>query len=222
VIGVFAAMYFAIATAGRLNLGIRHILPVYVPIFVLVAIGAAWLGRRLLSIQGWRLAPAIVLPIMLVWYGGSTLLAFPSYTSYFNELIGGGANAGDYFSDSSVDWGQDLLRLQSYLDNNPQIKTIALDYFGGGYPPYYFCSRIYDSQGIVVPNYSGYDCTNSRYIEWHSQNGRYTGQYIAVSETFLENDRYYAKINNRSGYDYLRQMKPIIRIGNSIYVFKLY
>jgi hypothetical protein len=58
--------------------------------------------------------------------------------------------------------------------------------------------------------------------EWHSQNGRYTGQYIAVSETFLENDRYYAELNHTPGYEYLRQRQPIAKIGYSIYLFKLY
>jgi hypothetical protein len=146
----------------------------------------------------------------------------PAYTAYFNELIGGPAQAGHYFSDSSVDWGQDLRRLQDYVRANPQIQHLALDYFGGGDPRYYFCKRLYDSAGKLVATTNGFDCSDSVYESWHSSNGRYTGQYIAVSETFLENDRYYADADGLPGYRYLREREPIAKIGYSIYLYKLY
>jgi hypothetical protein len=38
----------------------------------------------------------------------------------------------------------------------------------------------------------------------------------------LENDRYYAAVNNTPGYDYLRSREPIAKVGYSIYVYKLY
>ncbi len=37
-LGAFAVFYFLVSVAGNLNLGIRHILPIYLPIFVLVAV----------------------------------------------------------------------------------------------------------------------------------------------------------------------------------------
>jgi hypothetical protein len=33
-LGIFGTVYLGIAVGGNLNLGIRHILPVYMPIFV--------------------------------------------------------------------------------------------------------------------------------------------------------------------------------------------
>jgi hypothetical protein len=220
-LGGFALFYFMVAVGGNLNLGIRHIMPVYLPIFVLVAIGTARLARRL-HITKWANVSFAVLAALMLWYGGSTALAYPSYISYFNELIGGGANAGKYFSDSSVDWGQDLRRLKAYTDAHPEINHLALDYFGGGDPKYYFCDRKYDAQGNLIADASGYDCSHGILQEWHADQGTYTGQYIAVSETFLENDRYYAQINHREGYQYLRDREPVAKIGNSIYVYKLY
>jgi hypothetical protein len=157
-----------------------------------------------------------------VWYGGSAVAAHPNYISYFNEFIGGGGNAYKYFTDSSVDWGQDLKRLKTYVDNHPEINHIALDYFGGGAPQYYFCNRKYTPEGQLIATSDGYDCSHSVYQEWHSQYGRYTGQYIAVSETFLYNDLWYSELNHTTGYDYLRAMKPIAKVGNSIYVYKMY
>jgi hypothetical protein len=220
-IGGYAMFYFAVSVAGNLNLGIRHILPVYVPLFVLVAV-ATVKRMRYLAKTRWRNLAGVVLGALLVWYGGSTIADHPYYLSYFNELIGGPGNDYKYFSDSSVDWGQDLKRLKTYVTAHPEIHHIAVDYFGGGVPAYYFCQRKYDATGALVANASGYDCSSSHYEEWHSQYGKYTGQYIAVSETFLENDRYYSNLNGTEGYAYLRAMKPIAKVGYSIYVYKLY
>lgn len=220
-LGAFAVFYFLLAVFGNLDLGIRHILPVYLPLFVLVPLGMAWLWRGYL--RHWRRAGWVMLATLglLVWYGAATLWVYPSFLAYFNELIGGPANAGQYFTDSSVDWGQDLLRFQDYLKAHPEIHSVALDYFGGADPRYYFCNRLYRN-GRLVADSSGYDCSGSRVQIWHANYGRYTGKYIAVSETYLENDRYYAAQRGDSGYDYLYRRKPIAEIGYSIYVYKLY
>lgn len=220
-LGVYALFYFAVSVAGNLNLGIRHILPVYIPLFILVAVTIVRRIRVMPKVQ-WRPMAMAAIALMLVWYGGSTVAAHPSYLSYFNELIGGPGNADKYFSDSSVDWGQDLKRLKEYVDAHPEINHVAVDYFGGGVPEYYFCQRKLDDRGQIIATAAGYDCSHSVYEGWHTQNGRYTGQYIAVSETFLENDRWYSEINATEGYDYLRAMEPIAKVGYSIYVYKLY
>ncbi|HSX02618.1 MAG TPA: glycosyltransferase family 39 protein [Candidatus Saccharimonadia bacterium] len=220
-IGGFAAFYFVVSVAGNLNLGIRHILPIYVPLFVLVALATVRLVRRL-DRQRWGMMAGGTVAVLLAWYAASALWAYPSFTAYFNEFIGGSANAGNYFSDSGVDWGQDLRNLKAYTERHPEIKRLAVDYFGGGDPRYYFCQRKYDAKGNLIATAAGYNCTGSVYEEWHSQNGPYTGQYIAVSETFLENDRYYAALNHTMGYEYLRERTPIAKIGYSIYVYKLY
>jgi hypothetical protein len=219
-LGSFAGFYFLVSVAGNLNLGIRHIMPVYLPVFVLVAVASVKILRRLMHTR-WRTTAAVAMTVLMGWYGLSTIWAAPNFIAYFNELMGGPGNAYQYFTDSGVDWGQDLLRLKEYTDTHPQITHIAVDYFGGGSPPYYFCQRKYDDQGNLLTD-GEYDCSHSKYEEWHSQNGRYTGQYIAVSETFLENDKWYADINNRPGYEYLRERTPIAKVGYSIYVFKLY
>ena len=220
-LGAFAGFYFLTAVMGNLNLGIRHILPVYIPLFVLLALASVKRWRELRGSKWAKPALGVFAGLML-WYGGSTVAAYPSYLSYFNEIIGGPQNADKYFSDSSVDWGQDLKRLKTYVDNHHEIKHIAVDYFGGGVPAYYFCQRAYDGAGQLIATSDGYDCSHSIYEEWHAQNGTYTGQYIAVSETFLENDRYYAKLYGQIGYGYLRARQPIAKVGGSIYVFKLY
>jgi hypothetical protein len=220
-LGVFAVFYFLLAVFGNLDLGIRHILPVYLPLFVLVPLGMTWLWRNYLV--RWRQAPWIRIGVagLLVWYGAATLWVYPNFLAYFNEFIGGPANSGSYFSDSSVDWGQDLLRFDDYVKAHPEIDTVALDYFGGADPRYYFCGRLFHPDGSLIADSSGYDCSHSRVQFWHAQLGAYSGQYLAVSETYLENDRFFSAQRGDQGYAYLYNKKPIAKIGYSIYLFKL-
>ena len=219
VMASFAIYYFAFAVAGNLNLGIRHILPIYPPLFVLVALGCVKLVRTAGSAKTAVVSSLIVL---LGWYGWSTLAVYPNFISYFNGIAGGPTKAIQYFSDSGIDWGQDLDRLKIYVDKHPEIQTVALDYFGGGVPSYTFCDHIYATDGRMLPGSLGLDCSHSKFVQWHSDNGRYDGQYIAVSETFLNNDLFYSAYNNTASYAYLREREPVARIGNSIYLYKLY
>jgi hypothetical protein len=220
-LGCFAVCYFVISVTGNLNLGIRHILPIFVPLFILVAVATVGLARKLAGTR-LRAASACTLTVLLGWYAAATFWVHPSFTAYFNELIGGPANAYKYVSDSGVDWGQDLVRLKRYVDSHPEINHLALDYFGGGDARYYFCKRTYDGHGQLIATTEGYDCTGSIYEPWHPENGPYLGQYIAVSETFLENDLWYSAQRGDKGYEHLRNMQPVAEIGYSIYLFKLY
>ena len=199
----FALSYFSLAVIGNLNLGLRHILPIYIPIFLLVSIGTIKLARRLHKTVT-RFWFNWMFILLLFWYGAATIWISPSFLAYFNELIGGPANADAYFSDSSIDWGQDLIRLKDYAVAN-NIKTLALDYFGGADPKYYF-----------------QDGSSPTIIMWHSSNEHYTGQYLAVSETFVENDLINTTYTSSQGYAYLKNLKPIAKVGYSIYIYKLY
>lgn len=169
-----------------------------------------------------KFAIAGVLVILFGWYGWSAVAVYPNFISYFNGLAGGPTKANQYFSDSGIDWGQDLDRLKTYVDAHPQISSVAIDYFGGGMPSYTFCDHVYATDGRMLPGNLGLDCSKSKFIPWHSDNGRYPGQYIAVSETFLNNDMFYSVYNNSPSYAYLRSMESVERIGNSIYLYKLY
>jgi hypothetical protein len=197
----FAIFYFTVAVTGNLNLGLRHILPVYLPIFVMTALAIVKIFQSLVETK-WRWASAISVTALLLWYAGSTLAAHPFYIPYSNELMGGPNNADLYFSDSNADWGQDLRRLKTYVDAHPEITNLGIDYFGGGSLKYYF--------------------TDKKFVPWSARFGRYTGQYLAVSETLLTTNQFYVDRYKWQSYDYLLKQKPVAKIGYSIHLYKLY
>src|SRR5205814_4458747 len=93
------------AMTSHVNIGLRHILPIFSALAILAAIGLT----RLLTIKwGVILAAALVL-----WVTFSGLGHHPDYLAYFNEL------AGDHperiVLDSDLDWGQNTIRLARRL-----------------------------------------------------------------------------------------------------------
>jgi hypothetical protein len=211
----FIAFYSFISITGNLNLGIRHLLPIFPFICFVVGSVSVRLVRRFNNVYVTRAAFALLASYMVL-----TVATYPSFVSHFNQLIGGGANADKYVSDSSVDWGQDFKRLQAYIDARPEMGVVHIDYFGGAEPRYYMCDRVFDDNGELVRNANGYDCTGSRFKQWRANYGLPSG-YLAVSETYLANDRWAAKLRGDRGYADLYTMQPIAKIGNSIYIFKL-
>lgn len=138
---VFAVVYLAYMINGRLNIGLRHILPVYPVFYVLAGASAAWLATRV---------GRVLVGLALAWLLVANLLAHPHYLSYFNELVGGPSRGYLYLADSNVDWGQDLLRLRKYARQHP-TESIKLSYFGSAYPTYYLPCKSLPSYFEFLP-----------------------------------------------------------------------
>jgi hypothetical protein len=126
-LATYVACYAATAVASNINIGHRHLLPLYPPLLVAAGAAAAWLGTRA---GRWLIGAA------LLWLVGANLYIHPHYLSYFNELIGGPARGHLYLADSNVDWGQDLKRLAAYARRHPGEK-LKLAYFGAAIPTRY-------------------------------------------------------------------------------------
>jgi hypothetical protein len=92
-------LFLGAAMVGRLNIGLRHVLPIYPFLFMLAGIGAARLGAR----GGWR---AAALGALAVVYAAQALWITPHHLSYFNLLAGGSSNGHRVLLDSNYDWGQ--------------------------------------------------------------------------------------------------------------------
>ena len=196
-ISVIAA-FFVIGINSNLNIGLRHVLPVYPFMFMLIAkyIARFWRKRREKA-KGVPKLKLAALAIIVVYYLGTSLASFPHYLAYFNEFIGRD-NAYKYTVDSNLDWGQDLKRLAKYVEDN-NIEHIKVDYFGGSVPGYYM---------------------GDKQEKWRSNDGETTG-WLAVSATFFQNSKHYAKIQGEKDYRWLEKYEPEAIIGGSILVYNI-
>lgn len=124
-------VYWAISIQSHLNIGHRHLIPTYPVLFILAGSLGAWFA----SPRGWR---TVVACGLIAWHIGEGLWIYPNYLAYFNELGGGPSNGRLHLVDSSLDWGQDLPGLKTWLDANKLPGEDAyLAYFGTGEPRYY-------------------------------------------------------------------------------------
>jgi 4-amino-4-deoxy-L-arabinose transferase-like glycosyltransferase len=114
-------LYLLIATGTGLNIGARHILPMYP--FLSVLIGGAALALSH-SDRRW----AYVVGVLLAWHVVSSARAYPNYLAYSNEFWGGPTNTYKYLTDSNTDWAQQLKAVRKYLDNRG-VKDCWFAYF---------------------------------------------------------------------------------------------
>jgi hypothetical protein len=96
------------STLSGMNLGIRHILPIFPFLIVLAALSASRLSSRS------RFAFMAILFVIL-GHTVSSLRAYPNYLTYSNEIVGGPQKTHRAMTDSNVDWGQGLLQASTYL-----------------------------------------------------------------------------------------------------------
>jgi Dolichyl-phosphate-mannose-protein mannosyltransferase len=108
---------------SHINIGLRHILPIYPFLALIGGVGACrlWSGARPKYVR-----PAVVL-ILLAWQLTSSIRAHPDYLAYFNELAG--QHPERILIDSDLDWGQDLFRLSAALRQR-HVEEVSIAYEG--------------------------------------------------------------------------------------------
>jgi hypothetical protein len=123
------AVYWAFSITSHLNIGHRHIIPVYPVLFVMASGAACWIT--------WppRWAGACVLALT-AWFAAESVWIRPHYIAYFNEFVGP-RDAWRHLVDSSLDWGQDLPDVKRWLDAHPPDGPVFISYFGSGDIVYY-------------------------------------------------------------------------------------
>jgi hypothetical protein len=121
-------LYVAVALASTINIGHRHLLPIYP--FLLVLAGDA--VARLMQARWAQIAAGV----LGLWLIAGTALVHPDYLAYFNELAGGPSNGWRALVDSNLEWGQDLPALKRWMDETG-TKKVTLSYFGTDVPERY-------------------------------------------------------------------------------------
>ena len=190
-----ATIYFITAMTQRLNIGVRHILPVYPFALLLGAVALAWWLRRN------RRPVAMGIAGLIAITGIEFAQAYPDPLSFFNNLVGGPANGDRHLVDSNLDWGQDLKGLKIWMDEN-RVRHINLCYFGTADPAYY---------GIACSLLPGGMLMNT------ADSPRLPG-YVAISVTNLRGVYFQPKL--RQFYAPLLGQTPVAQIGHSILIYR--
>jgi hypothetical protein len=214
---IFIILYWLYSIRLPLNIGVRHVLPTFPFIYILVSrklmmwlrkvdtsnpkTVAAWL-KDVWQLYIHALPKKLLVCLLFLWVAVYSIKSYPNFLSYYNELAGGPEQGYIYATDSNYDWGQDLKRLAAFVEDRG-IEKIGLDYFGGGSPWYYLGDR---QEG------------------WNSSKGPYHG-YFAVSATFRQGSwgtpvKGFTRDASAS-YDWLKPFQPIAKAGDSIFIYYL-
>lgn len=152
-----AAFYLTVAMCSHLNIGFRHVLPVYPPLFVLA--GWMWARRAPKLTRPLRLAIPLLLLLAL---SAETIWACPDFIPFFNVACGGNRGGIRLLGDSNLDWGQDLPQLAQWQREHPQVP-LYLQYFGTPNPAYYHI-RWLDPQS-PAPRQAGVLAISATYLQ---------------------------------------------------------
>ena len=126
---VIVAVVFLATSLYAINIGVRHLLPVYPFLIVLASkVSTIRLSRPALL--------NVPLTTLVLWQLGAATAVHPYYLSYFNELAGGPDNGYKALVDSNVDWGQGLNDLRRYMQEKG-VSKVRLLYFGTADPAAY-------------------------------------------------------------------------------------
>lgn len=107
---------FSITSLSGQQPWVRYLLPMY-PFFVIPA-----------ALAIFRF-PKTVIILFLLWLSLGTLVQYPHFISYANELAGLREKRFEKFTDSNIDWGQSLPDLASYVEKR-KPTLLLLSYFG--------------------------------------------------------------------------------------------
>ena len=185
---VLLSVYGAVALNQSLNIGHRHMLPVYPPLYVLCGLTCRYFaplraraapeeetagrarGERSEGTGGGRGGGGLVgmvagvgamaVVCAMCWVGWEVGSCYPFYIPFFNGVSGGPERGYTHLVDSSLDWGQALPALRSFIEREshvyaeheasatpPRRPNFYVSYFGLGNPLYY---NISDTERYAV------------------------------------------------------------------------
>jgi hypothetical protein len=190
-LGIPPAVYFIASLGSPIDIGLRHILPIYP--FLYMLIGAALFPQGEAGRPGrpMRTAALALAALLAVESAG----IYPHYLAFFNAAAGGPAHGARYLIDSNLDWGQDLFHLKEWASAHG-APPLCLSYFGEADPAYYGIS--YRPLGPVRDEQEEQrlDCVAA----------------ISAQHLFAATDGRFRR---------LQRIEPVARIGYSIFIFDL-
>lgn len=190
-------VFLSMAIYSRMNIGLRHILPIYPFLFV-------WLGGTCSQvIHSSSMVKRWATWVLGLWLAWSCFHTYPDYLAFFNETLGN-RERHEILVDSSLDWGQDLKGLKRWMVDQ-QVDKIELAYFGTADPAYYGINAIHKpgTWSIVTSQPSDRDRVQK-------------ARYIAISATHLVG----LYFGSHNPYASFLLKEPVANIGHSIFIYR--
>jgi hypothetical protein len=192
---VAGVVYLAAAMGQNIDHGVRHMLPLYPLVFVVIGI----VVPRVVTI--WKRPTLAITTVLAIALIAESLTAWPNYIGFFNLAAGRSRGGLRLLGDSNLDWGQDLPLLAKWQREHPQEK-LYLCYYGAADPAAY---------GIEYTNLAG-----GFFLGPPPQQITSPG-VIAISATRFQG--LYMSPELRASYARLRDQPVREVLGGSIYLF---
>ncbi len=119
-----AFLFFGVSLNAGLNIGVRHILPVYPFFIVIAAAGACYWARKYQIVK-------YILIALLIFHAVTAFRTAPNYLSFANDFWGSTNNTHRLLSDSNVEWGQNYKLVREYVKRE-NISDCRIAGFGDG------------------------------------------------------------------------------------------
>ncbi len=188
------AAYWASCLSSNMNIGLRHLLPAYPFLFVMIA-AALLPDRQAARRQRLRL---VLIGVACAFQLFEVARIHPHYTAFFNTPAGGPGNGPRYAVDSNIDWGTDLKKLRRYLESIGWKQDVCMSYFGRANMAYYGIHYQYLPETKDIEKRASADCL------------------AAISVTQL-----YEVYTPPGTYAWLREKEPVAKVGYSMYIYDL-
>ncbi|HQY87358.1 MAG TPA: hypothetical protein PK402_01785 [Tepidisphaeraceae bacterium] len=196
-IGLPTLLLLIVSMSSGLNIGIRHILPLWPATFIAIGLFTAWLWTR--RHVAFRITAIGVTSLAAI----ESCMAAPNFIPFFNLFCGDSVNRLKLLADSNLDWGQDLPGLKKWQKEHLDV-SLYLSYFGTADPADYGINYVNIEPGYV-------------FIQKTNEPDPNRPGVIAYSA----NDLTAVYAHEMSGYfQSLRKRKPIEIIGGSIFLYK--
>ncbi len=129
----FALGIMVPALMSHIDIGVRHIEPIYIGLSIVAALGL----RQLLRWSDTSVVSALSAGALTIWMVFSVAMNHPDYLGYLNAFAG--KEPENTLVDSNYDWGQNLKLLANRL-RELGVQEFSLEPLGGltlDYPEYY-------------------------------------------------------------------------------------
>lgn len=188
-------VFAAFMMRSDLNAGFRYALPTLPLLAVLAAVGA---------VRVWRNSGRLVragLAGLLALQAFSVLSVYPHFLAYTSVWAGGRDSAYRVLADSNIDWGQGLLALEEFVEDEG-VPSVRLSYFGSAVPD------AYGIEYVALPSFFRLDYERTPGAE-------VSPRFTVISATNLQG----LYLQGRDPFASYRAREPYRVLGHSLFVF---